>query len=55
LALLRQLDCENGQGFLFSNPLEPSEVEKFIAESDLRNQLPIGPQRMERSLHSLVA
>jgi diguanylate cyclase (GGDEF)-like protein len=54
LALLRQLDCENGQGFLFSNPLELSQVEQFIAEFSVRSQVPLGAQ-MDRSLHSLVA
>jgi len=54
LALLRQLDCENGQGFLFSNPLELSQVEQFIAEFSVRSRVPLGAQ-MDRSLHSLVA
>ena len=31
LALLRQLDCENGQGYLFSKALESHQVEKFIS------------------------
>src|SRR5689334_17940684 len=32
LKLLRKLDCENGQGFLFSTPLGGSELNQFIAD-----------------------
>jgi EAL domain-containing protein (putative c-di-GMP-specific phosphodiesterase class I) len=39
LVLLRQLDCENGQGFLFSNPLEASELNQFIASFNLQDRL----------------
>jgi EAL domain-containing protein (putative c-di-GMP-specific phosphodiesterase class I) len=38
LALLRQLDCENGQGFFFSNPLEASELDEFIASFSLKHE-----------------
>jgi EAL domain-containing protein (putative c-di-GMP-specific phosphodiesterase class I) len=31
LRLLRKLECENGQGFLFSTPLAGGQVEQFIA------------------------
>ena len=31
LSLLRKLECENGQGFLFSTPLRDVQVDQFIA------------------------
>jgi len=31
LKLLRKLECENGQGFLFSTPLDRAQVDQFIA------------------------
>jgi EAL domain-containing protein (putative c-di-GMP-specific phosphodiesterase class I) len=33
LNLLRKLDCENGQGYLFSTPLDVNDVDQFIAIS----------------------
>lgn len=50
LALLRQLECENGQGYLFSSPLEVSQVDQYISTS---TKLPL-PQSIQQ-LHSLVA
>jgi diguanylate cyclase (GGDEF)-like protein/PAS domain S-box-containing protein len=35
LRLLRKLECENGQGFLFSTPLGGSQLEQFIASCNL--------------------
>jgi diguanylate cyclase (GGDEF)-like protein/PAS domain S-box-containing protein len=32
LRLLRKLDCENGQGYLFSTPLGEAHLNKFIAD-----------------------
>ena len=32
LALLREQDCDNGQGFLFARPLEPDETESFLRD-----------------------
>jgi len=32
LKLLRKLDCENGQGYLFSTPLGGWQLNEFIAE-----------------------
>jgi hypothetical protein len=32
------LDCENGQGFFFSNPLEASELDEFIASFSLKHE-----------------
>jgi EAL domain-containing protein (putative c-di-GMP-specific phosphodiesterase class I) len=33
LALLREQDCDNGQGFLFARPLDPGEAELFLREN----------------------
>lgn len=35
LRLLRKLECENGQGFLFSTPLGGSQLDQFIASCNL--------------------
>ncbi len=35
LMLLRKLECEHGQGFLFSTPLGDAQVEQFIADNTL--------------------
>jgi diguanylate cyclase (GGDEF)-like protein/PAS domain S-box-containing protein len=35
LQLLRKLECENGQGFLFSTPLGGRQLEQFIANCNL--------------------
>jgi EAL domain-containing protein (putative c-di-GMP-specific phosphodiesterase class I) len=35
LRLLRKLECENGQGFLFSTPLGGLQLEEFIANCNL--------------------
>jgi diguanylate cyclase (GGDEF)-like protein len=32
LALLREQDCDNGQGFLFARPLDPAEAELFLRD-----------------------
>ncbi len=32
LALLREQDCDNGQGFLFARPLDPGETESFLRD-----------------------
>jgi hypothetical protein len=29
------LECENGQGFLFSTPLGDGQIDQFIAKSNL--------------------
>ena len=31
--LLKKLECENGQGFLFSTPLGDGQVDQFIADN----------------------
>jgi diguanylate cyclase (GGDEF)-like protein len=35
LRLLRKLECENGQGYLFSTPLGGTQLEQFIADCNL--------------------
>jgi diguanylate cyclase (GGDEF)-like protein/PAS domain S-box-containing protein len=35
LRLLRKLECENGQGYLFSTPLDCGQLEQFIANCHL--------------------
>ncbi|HEV2836933.1 MAG TPA: EAL domain-containing protein, partial [Pyrinomonadaceae bacterium] len=37
LRLLRKLECQNGQGYLFSSPLDRSQLEQFIANCNLEN------------------
>jgi len=36
LALLREQDCDNGQGFLFAKPLDPDEAELFLRDHAAR-------------------
>jgi diguanylate cyclase (GGDEF)-like protein/PAS domain S-box-containing protein len=38
LLLLRKLECENGQGFLFSTPLGGQKLDQFIANCNLENE-----------------
>ncbi len=35
LRLLRKLECENGQGYLFSTPLGGRQLDQFIASCNL--------------------
>jgi diguanylate cyclase (GGDEF)-like protein/PAS domain S-box-containing protein len=44
LALLRRLDCENGQGFYFAKPMEVSEIDQFIIGFDPKSE-PTSNQR----------
>ena len=39
LKLLRKLECQNGQGYLFSTPLGGRQLEKFIATYNLEPEL----------------
>ena len=39
LKLLRKLECENGQGYLFSTPLGVRQLEQFIATCNLQPEL----------------
>jgi diguanylate cyclase (GGDEF)-like protein/PAS domain S-box-containing protein len=45
LQLLRKLECENGQGFLFSTPLGGRQLEQFIASCNL-DSTPAGPMAL---------
>ncbi|HKG96572.1 MAG TPA: EAL domain-containing protein, partial [Pyrinomonadaceae bacterium] len=38
LSLLRKLECENGQGFLFSTPLGGRQLDQFVASHNLESQ-----------------
>ncbi|MFI4978159.1 MAG: hypothetical protein ACHQC8_05750 [Solirubrobacterales bacterium] len=41
LSLLRDEDCDNGQGFLFARPLDVAATEKFLKDwADGRNTTP---------------
>ena len=46
LRLLRKLECENGQGFLFSTPLGGRQLDQFIASCNLDSDV-AGPQLIE--------
>jgi len=50
VTLLRQLKCENGQGYLFSSPLEVGQVDRYIS-----NYTKLNPPTPTQELHSLVA
>ncbi|HEX6730338.1 MAG TPA: diguanylate cyclase [Pyrinomonadaceae bacterium] len=50
VTLLRQLECENGQGYLFSSPLEVGQVDRYIS-----NFAKLNPPILTQELHSLVA
>jgi EAL domain-containing protein (putative c-di-GMP-specific phosphodiesterase class I) len=39
LKLLRKLECENGQGYLFSTPLGGMQLDEFIATCNLEPQI----------------
>jgi EAL domain-containing protein (putative c-di-GMP-specific phosphodiesterase class I) len=38
LRLLRKLECENGQGFLFSTPLGGVQLDQFISKCNLETK-----------------
>ena len=40
LKLLRKLECENGQGYLFSTPLGGQQLDQFIANCNVDSHLP---------------
>jgi diguanylate cyclase (GGDEF)-like protein/PAS domain S-box-containing protein len=40
LSLLRKLECENGQGFLFSTPLGGRQLDQFIASCNFESEAP---------------
>jgi len=45
LALLKDENCDNGQGYLFARPLDPAGIEGFFAEAGIGagRELPLGP------------
>lgn len=52
LKLLRNLECENGQGFLFSTPLGGGQLDQFIAGCSFEHDVSTGPLEL---LEALVA
>jgi len=57
VTMLRKLDCENGQGYLFSTPLGARQLDQFIASCNLENKIrTTGPlPGIEPPLEVLVA
>jgi EAL domain-containing protein (putative c-di-GMP-specific phosphodiesterase class I) len=39
VTMLRKLDCENGQGYLFSTPLGARQIDHFISTCNLETQI----------------
>jgi len=39
LKLLRKLECENGQGYLFSTPLGGSQLDQFISSCNIEPRI----------------
>jgi diguanylate cyclase (GGDEF)-like protein/PAS domain S-box-containing protein len=55
LALLRKLECEKGQGFLFSTPVNEEEAEELITARDLQNWERPQPLQLLEAREALVA
>jgi diguanylate cyclase (GGDEF)-like protein/PAS domain S-box-containing protein len=55
LMLLRKLECENGQGFLFSMPLGGRQLDQFIANYILETELSAGPVQIFDAPVAMVA
>jgi diguanylate cyclase (GGDEF)-like protein/PAS domain S-box-containing protein len=55
LMLLRKLDCEHGQGFLFSTPLGERQLDRYIANYILDTELAVGPVQIFDAPAALVA
>jgi len=56
LMLLRKLECENGQGFLFSMPLRDVQVDQFIASCNFETFVSKGELKLvETEATALVA
>jgi diguanylate cyclase (GGDEF)-like protein/PAS domain S-box-containing protein len=55
LMLLRKLECENGQGYLFSGPLGGRQLDKFIASCNLDSRISSGQLRLLEAPAALVA
>jgi diguanylate cyclase (GGDEF)-like protein/PAS domain S-box-containing protein len=55
LALLRKLECEKGQGFLFSTPVNVRIAEELITACDLQNWRRPQPLQLIEAREALVA
>jgi EAL domain-containing protein (putative c-di-GMP-specific phosphodiesterase class I) len=55
LLLLRKLECENGQGFLFSTPLGGRQLDQFIENSNLDNSVSSAQLQLLEAPTALVA
>ena len=55
LTLLRKLECENGQGFLFSTPLGGRQLDQFIENCNLDNSVSSGQLQLVEAPTALVA
>jgi EAL domain-containing protein (putative c-di-GMP-specific phosphodiesterase class I) len=55
LTLLRKLECENGQGFLFSSPLGGRQLDQFIENCNLDNSVSSGQLQLIEAETALVA
>lgn len=56
LMLLRKLECENGQGFLFSTPLGGRQLDQFISSCNFESYVSTGQlQLIEATETALVA
>ena len=57
LNLLRKLDCENGQGYLFSTPLDVNDVDQYIviSQSNMADWQATESLQLIDSSHALVA
>jgi diguanylate cyclase (GGDEF)-like protein/PAS domain S-box-containing protein len=56
LSLLRKLECENGQGYLFSTPLRDRQVDQFIAGCNFEAYVANGQLKLvESEATALVA
>src|ERR1051325_1732886 len=55
LALLRKLECEKGQGFLFSTPVNVRTAEELITACDLKNWRRAQPLQLIEAREALVA
>ncbi len=53
LKLLRKLECENGQGYLFSTPLGGQQLDQFIASCNIEPQIYTDTHRL--SLNQCVS
>ncbi len=55
LKLLRKLECENGQGYLFSTPLGGQQLNQFIADYIIESELSTGPIQIFDTPVAMVA